>query len=185
MDVSLEKYLETIDKSLKPLPVSERVDIVKEIKSSIMEMQQDNLTAEAILDRLGDPREMAKEYLGDIISRNNGLNWNKYLTIIAFYSLAGLGGMCIIPTLAILAPTFILSGIICPIAGGIKLLGYLLGFDVPFVIFEIGSVTFHPIISFIFSILLGAAFYAAGRGSWKLLIKYIQGMSRKKKELSV
>lgn len=185
MDVSLEKYLETIDKSLKPLPVSERVDIVKEIKSSILEMQQDSFTTEAILERLGDPKEMAKEYLGDILSRNNGLNWNKCLIIIAFYSMAGISGMCIIPTLAIVAPTFILSGIICPIAGGLDLLGYLLGFDVPFVIFQIGSVTLHPIISFIFSILLGAAFYAAGRGTWKLLLKYIQGISRKKKELSV
>ena len=38
MDANLEKYLEQIDKHLKPLPVSERVDIVKEIKASMQEM---------------------------------------------------------------------------------------------------------------------------------------------------
>ena len=35
MNAALEKYLNTVDKCLKPLPASERVDIVKEIKSSI------------------------------------------------------------------------------------------------------------------------------------------------------
>ena len=32
MNTTFEKYLDTIDKCLKPLPTSERVDIVKEIK---------------------------------------------------------------------------------------------------------------------------------------------------------
>ncbi len=38
MNIAFEKYLNTIDKHLKPLPTSERIDIVKEIKSSILEM---------------------------------------------------------------------------------------------------------------------------------------------------
>ena len=49
MNAALEKYLNTVDKCLKPLPASERVDIVKEIKSSILEMESDNLTTEQIL----------------------------------------------------------------------------------------------------------------------------------------
>ena len=53
MNATLEKYLDTVDKCLKPLPTSERVDIVKEIKGSILEMEGDNLTTEQILDRLG------------------------------------------------------------------------------------------------------------------------------------
>lgn len=39
MDKILEKYLDTVDRHLRPLPASERVDIVKEIKGSMMEMQ--------------------------------------------------------------------------------------------------------------------------------------------------
>ena len=35
----LNDYLEKIEKYLKPLPVSERVDIVKEIKSKMLELQ--------------------------------------------------------------------------------------------------------------------------------------------------
>ena len=41
MNTTFEKYLDTIDKCLKPLPTSERVDIVKEIKGSILEMESD------------------------------------------------------------------------------------------------------------------------------------------------
>ena len=68
MDTTFEKYLDTVDKSLKPLPTSERVDIVKEIKSSILEMEGDNLTTEQILSRLGRPKDLAKAYLGDLLS---------------------------------------------------------------------------------------------------------------------
>ena len=42
MNTTFEKYLDTIDKCLKPLPTSERVDIVKEIKGSILEMESEN-----------------------------------------------------------------------------------------------------------------------------------------------
>ena len=39
MNAIFEKYLDTVDKCLKPLPTSERVDIVKEIKGSLLEME--------------------------------------------------------------------------------------------------------------------------------------------------
>ena len=55
MDRKLEKYLNTVDKHLKPLPASERADIVREIKSSMIEMEQEELSSDAILERLGDP----------------------------------------------------------------------------------------------------------------------------------
>ena len=38
--------LEKIEKYLKPLPTTGRVDIVKEIKSEILELQSDGKTAE-------------------------------------------------------------------------------------------------------------------------------------------
>ena len=57
MNAALEKYLNTIDRHLEPLPASERVDIVKEIKGSIQEMENEKLSTEQILSRLGDPKE--------------------------------------------------------------------------------------------------------------------------------
>lgn len=39
LEKSLNEYLEKIEKYLKPLIVSERVDIVKEIKSEMLEVE--------------------------------------------------------------------------------------------------------------------------------------------------
>ncbi|MFR8040378.1 MAG: HAAS signaling domain-containing protein [Anaerovoracaceae bacterium] len=55
MDKILEKYLDTVDRHLRPLPASERVDIVKEIKGSMMEMQSEGISAEKIAQKLEIP----------------------------------------------------------------------------------------------------------------------------------
>lgn len=39
MEKELNDYLEKVEKHLKPLPVSERIDIVQEIKSEILELR--------------------------------------------------------------------------------------------------------------------------------------------------
>lgn len=59
MEKELNDYLEKVEKHLKPLPVSERIDIVQEIKSEILELRGEGRSAEDILARLGDPRELA------------------------------------------------------------------------------------------------------------------------------
>ena len=65
MEKNLNDYLDKVEKYLKPLPISERVDIVKEIKSEILELQSDGKTAEQITGRLGNPKELAKAYVGE------------------------------------------------------------------------------------------------------------------------
>lgn len=183
MNRDLEKYLDSVDKYLKSVPISERVDIVKEIKASILEMEREGISTKEILIKLGNPKDMANAYLADALTKNNDFNWHKYLSVFAFYSLAGLSGAVVIPTLAIIAPVFILTGIVIPIAGFIKLLGYLLNFNVPFIMMEIGSLTIHPILAFIITVPLGILFYILGHKSWKLLLKYIQNISSKKKDI--
>lgn len=59
MEMTLNAYLEKVEKYLKPLPLSERVDIVQEIKSEILELQTAGKTAEEITARLGDPKELS------------------------------------------------------------------------------------------------------------------------------
>lgn len=86
MNTTFEKYLDTIDKCLKPLPTSERVDIVKEIKGSILEMESENLSTEQILTRLGKPKDLAKAYLGDLLAKENNFSWNRFLTVGAMVS---------------------------------------------------------------------------------------------------
>ena len=132
MEKILNDYLEKIEKYLKPLPVSERVDIVKEIKSEILELQGDGKTSEEIIERLGNPKELAKAYLGDLIAKSSSFSWNRMLAICAYYSLASLSGLIVIPVLAICAPVFIVCAIATPILGAVKLIDALLNLGIPY-----------------------------------------------------
>ena len=185
MEKILNDYLEKIEKYLKPLPVSERIDIVKEIKSEIIELQNNGKSSEEITERLGNPKELAKAYLGDMIAKDDSFSLNRILAICAFYSLAGFSGLIVIPTLAICAPTFILCAIITPIAGTIKLINALLNLGIPFAD-NIGiSGIDNPFIVFIACIIFGVIMYLIGRGCWKLLVSYIKVVSNTQKRLSL
>jgi len=185
MDKQIEKYLDKIDKKLKPLPASERIDIVKEIKSTIIEMQNEGLTTSEILAKYGGPEELARAYLGDLIYNGSSSRLLHLLTICAFYSLAGFSGMFIIPVLGITAFVFILSGATIPVMSLIKLTGSLFNIDIPYIIFSLGPYKPSPLISFIISIPVGFALLAAGKGMWKLLLYYIRKISSTKKSLSI
>lgn len=117
MEKILNNYLEKLEKNLKPMPVSERVDIVKEIKREILELQSDRKTSEEIIGRLGNSKELAKAYLGDSIAKSSSFSWNSVLAICAYYSLASLSGLIVIPVLVICAPIFNVCAIATPILG--------------------------------------------------------------------
>ena len=185
MEKNLNDYLEKIEKYLKPLPVSERIDIVKEIKSEILELQGNGKTAEEIIDRLGNPKELAKAYLGDLITQDNSFSLTRILAICAYYSITGFSGLFVIPTLAICAPAFILCAIITPIAGIIKLIDALLNLGIPYAD-HIGIAGIdNPFIVFAACIIFGVVMYLIGRGCWKLLVLYIKTVSNTKKRLSL
>lgn len=60
MEIILSNYLEKIDKYLKPIGAAERADIINEIKSEMLELEvKDKLSPEQIVERLGNPRELA------------------------------------------------------------------------------------------------------------------------------
>ena len=63
MEKILSDYLEKVEKYLRPLPVSERVDIVQEIKSEIVELQSSGASAEEIVERLGNPKALSKAFV--------------------------------------------------------------------------------------------------------------------------
>ena len=57
MDRNLELYLDTFDKHLKSVPTSERIDIIKEIKSAMIEMEQkEGLTPQQITENWETPK---------------------------------------------------------------------------------------------------------------------------------
>lgn len=107
------------------------------------------------------------------------------LAICAYYSLAGLSGMIVIPVLVICAPVFIACGIAAPVLGAVKLIDTLLHLGIPYAGCSGISGIENPAIVFVLSIVMGVALYLAGRGCWKLLVYYIKGVSQAKRFLSI
>lgn len=189
MEKVLNDYLEKMEKYLKPIPVSERVDIINEIKSEMQELKSSGVPVETIIERLGDPKDLAKAYLGDLITKESGFSWNRFLIVCAFYSLVGLSGMVVIPCLGMIAPAFILCGIAAPILGAVKMIDYIFSLNIPYVenirIILGGIVVLNPIVEFIVSLIIGILICWAGRGAWKLLVLYCKKVSKTASKLSI
>jgi hypothetical protein len=112
----LEHYLQIIDKSLTGIPVSEKAEIITEIKSHVLSaLEKDPKThIESILSSLGEPQQVASRYL---LERN--LKPHKYrlpLTPIVKWLVIGFLGTLIIVTISgslliwKLKPTFNFNG---------------------------------------------------------------------------
>lgn len=184
MDAKLEHYLKTVEEYLKNMPISERIDVIKELKSSIEELQiKEALRADEILERLGSPKNLAAGYLGDKISVGSTLNMEKIMMVISFYSLTSLSGMFVIPCGTVLAGGLMFSGILVPIAGLIKFVGYLAGYDVPLVVVQLGAFELHPTLVLPLTIILGVLLFLLGKRIWRAVIKYIQNVSIAKRKL--
>ena len=184
MEKILNQYLEKIETYLKPMAASERIDIVKEIKSEILELQGNGVSSEQIIERLGNPKELAKAYLGESISRSTGFSLRKLSAVIAFYSLAGACGMFVLPITSICGITFMARGILCPIAGIIKFAGHLIGYEIPEITIIIGSYTASAFTVLPLSILIGAILFVVGTLFWKLTIIMIKSMIKSRKKLN-
>ena len=184
MEKCLEAYLEKVEKCLKPLPSSERVDIVKEIKSEMLELQAEGKTAEVVA-RLGKPGELAKAYLSDLITKDTSFSWTRVLALCAYYSVAGLSGLFVIPTLIICAPVFMLCGIAAPLLGAVKLVDTALQLEIPGVQYIGVAGVSNPVMVFALCAVFGVALFLAGYGCWQLLVLYVKGMGRVKTGLSL
>lgn len=184
MNQLLSDYLDKIDRYLRPLPASERADIINEIKSQMVELEVGkHFSPEQIIERLGEPKMLAGAYLGESLSKNSAFSLRRLGGAILFYSIAGLGGVFILPFTTILAGALMLCSVIAPVSGLIKAIGFLLGFDVPWVSFQFGFWTAHPLLALPLSLLFSLLFIWAGKGLWKITLKYIQVVVEKKKTL--
>lgn len=64
-DTKLENYLYSLDKALEGIAVSEKAEIITEIKSHVLSALEKNPSAnlEAVLNSLGEPKQVASRYL--------------------------------------------------------------------------------------------------------------------------
>lgn len=183
MEQAMNAYLDRIDRYLRPMAAAERVDIVKEIKSEILELEAGGLSSQEIIARLGGPKELAAAYLSDAIVKNPTFSWKRLGSLAAFYSLAGLGGMIVLPTTSIIAVTFMLCGAAVPALGLLAFLASLVGMDVPWVILQFGGWTAPAALAFPVSVLTGLLLLLAGRGLWKFTVAFVRMIGQKRRAI--
>ncbi len=95
--------------------------------------------------------------------------------------------MIIIPSLAIIAPVFIVFGVLTPVMAFVKMADYILGLGIPYmeniqIVFN-GIEELNPVLGFVFAAAVGILLYMAGKGAWKLLLLYCKKTSRIKDKL--
>jgi len=138
------------------------------------------------MERLGNPKELAKAYLGEAISKNSKFSWRKFGAVFAFCnSFAGVSGTFLLPFISTLSIAFMIGGVITPIGGIIKFVGYLMGYDIAGITIEMGAFTPSPMQFLPISIVIGVLMFWLGKVLWKLTIKYIYAISHKMKKVEI
>ena len=183
MEQALDAYLDRIDRSLRPMSASERSDIIREIRSEMLELEAAGLTAQEITARLGEPKTLAAAYLSDVIVRNPRFSWRRLGSVAAFYSLAGLGGMIVLPAASITAAVFLLCGALLPAAALLSLAASLVGIELPWVVMQIGSWTAPPALAFPLAAVTGFLLLLAGRALWKFTIAFVRMIGRRRRAI--
>lgn len=168
INTALEKYLSLVDRYLSYMPVSEKTDILSELKSSFYERMETGQTEEEILDQMEDPKALAASYIGQSLVKNRGFSWRKFMMALGFYSFASVSWAAVIPTLAVLAGSFFFSCGVSVLAG---VMGFLKGIvhiplidDLRFVFFVY---ELKGLPALVIGLLLAAAFLVLGLICWK------------------
>ena len=119
---ALEKYLSQVDKHLKYVPVSEKTDILSELKSSFYERMEQGQTENDIIAEMGPAKDFALSYLGKAIVENKNFSFRHFMMALGFYSFASLAWVSLIPALAICSASFFFSCGVSVLAGAMGLL---------------------------------------------------------------
>lgn len=165
---AIEKYLYQVDRRLKHMSVTEKTDILSELKNSFYERQKNGQTEDEIIAEMESPKSLAMSYLGESITRYDSFSWKNFMMVLGFYSYASLIGAIIIPILAVLAVAFFFSSGISILAG---VLGMLKGVvHIPFVEdlrFMVFTCELKGISALLFGLILAIIFMAVGILFWK------------------
>jgi len=180
----MNDYLGKIERYLRPLPVGERVDVAAEIKSEMLELRAAGKTQEEILARLGSPEELAQGYLGEAIVKGPRFSFRKLGAVIAFYSLAGAAWLFILPVTSLCGAGFMLGGPLAFLAGVVKFIAYVLGFEMPWVAFQFGSYTPGPVLTLVYSLIMGVLLFLAGCALWGVTVWIVKKLSATKTQLN-
>lgn len=186
INTALEKYLSQVDKHLNYMPVSEKADILSELKSSFYERTEKGQTEAEIIAQMESPEILAASYIGQSIIKNRGFSWRRFMMAMGFYSFASAAWMIVIPTTAILAVSFFFSSGVSVLAG---VMGFLKGIihiplidDMKFVFFmyEIKGIP-----ALLVGLILAVIFLEVGILCWKGTVGMIRLLQAQKWKLSM
>ena len=165
---ALEKYLYQVDRRLRHMSVTEKTDILSELKNSFYERQKNGQTEGEIIAEMESPKSLAMSYLGESITRCDSFSWKHFMMVLGFYSYASLVGAIIIPILAVISVAFFFSSGVSILAG---VLGMLKGVvhiplveDLRFMVF---TYELKGLPALLFGLILAIIFMAVGILFWK------------------
>jgi len=179
MEEVVNQYLDVVFNNLKPLRISEKTDIINEIKSHIKEKQQNSSESiEQILSDLGDPKELAKSYVGDKLLEKDRINLNQLVKLIGHYSVTGLTSIIVVPTLGLTSIIFSITSILLVGLAIINIPIWYFKLDIPWTI--VNLVFWQPkgIIASIIILMVAYGLYWASKWLWRLLKAYIVHIKR-------
>ena len=177
----LEKYLTHVDRYLRYLPISEKTDILSELKSSFYERLKAGQTSSEIISNMPSAKDLAGNYIDDAFVKSNKLSFKTLCKYILFFSYSSLIWLAVIPTLFTLAIGFFLSGILSFAAG---IMGLLKGFinislldniKFIFVFYELKGIS-----ALIVGILFAIIFAILGILTWRGTVAIIRYLQNKK-----
>ena len=181
---NLEKYLLQVDKNLKYMSISEKTDILSELKNSFYERLNNGQSAEYIISKMESPKDLAFSYMSDSIVKSKDFSFKNLIMAIGFYSYASLAWISLIPTLAILSISFFFSSGISVLAGVMGLFKGIIHIkpidEMKFIFFGFELKGFSALIA---GRILALLFFIIGILFWKATIITIKFLQNKKWKL--
>ena len=154
----------------------EKEEILLEIKSHIFTATEKSENTNQVLARLGSPVTLAKAYSFDHAVQYQQLKPHDVFNNFAFYGLAGLSGIIIVPFLCILAFTFFMLALVIPGTAITNLVGIT---NVPMFVLW-GDISVQTgILQLVLGIVVGAIFILLIWLCWCGLKKYVRAVSKK------
>ena len=86
LNYKLESYLKKVDDQLNFIPVSDKVDILSELKNTFYERLLNGQTEEEILNEMESPRELALSYMSESITKDQKFTLRSLEGIYSLFS---------------------------------------------------------------------------------------------------
>ncbi len=123
MSSKRQNYLNTLSDHLRKLPEEERLDAVREIESHIEEGIRNGQSEVVLLEKLGDPRQLARAFRSEHMAHRSNRSAFDLLAMVGFYCTTGLASIIVVPILATIAYGFGFSAILIFLAGILRTFG--------------------------------------------------------------